>query len=170
MSALNPTSATTVAVEHFPEELPRRLLTGRLSAPFARLRRVSSYKRNPRDAAYMRAVLEDTYGDGVAVVAASTLTPAALREASEVVLLWPDGNGFGWSIVERRVRAWKSPSCRIFVLNGRCRCFELTPAVQASYLARRVLERFWIGELVFSVLFFAISPWLVAWDLIRGHR
>jgi hypothetical protein len=42
--------------------------------------------------------------------------------------------------------------------------------VLASYRLRRILERFWVGELAFTVAFVAVSPLLVGWDMIRGHR
>jgi hypothetical protein len=166
VSALNVRPEGVVAVEHFPPELPVWLSRG----PFERLRRASRYKRNPRDAAYMHALLEDTYGAGVAVVSGPAMVPEALRKAREVVLLWPDGNGFGWATVERQVRTWKSRSCRVFVLNGRRRRFELTPAVRAGYLVRRILERLWVGELAFAGVFVVVSPLLVGWDLLRGHH
>ena len=167
---MNVRPEAVVAVEYFPPELPVWLPSGPFAPALELLRRGSRYKRNPRDAAYMRALLEETYGGGAAVVAAPALAPAALRGAREVVLLWPDGNGFGWASVERRVQAWKSRSCRVFVLNGRRRRFELTPAIRAAYLVRRMLERFWVGELAFSLVFLIASPLLVSWDLLRRRH
>jgi hypothetical protein len=164
------TPQSVVAVAYFPAELPPGLTGGPFRKPVELLRRASRYKRNPRDASYMRQLLEETYGRGVGVVEAPSIDRATLYQANHVVLLWPDGNGFGWAGVERRVRDAIDPSCKVFVLNGRRRHFELTAATHASYLARRLLERFWVGEIAFTLVFVVLSPFFVASDFLRGHR
>jgi hypothetical protein len=99
---------------------------------------------------------------------ASDLSPARLRNVEDIVLLWPDGSGYGWFPVERRIWAWKDKSAKVRVLNGRRRSFRLTSGLWAAYLFRRFMERFWIGEMAFSLLFFVVSPFLVIWDIGRG--
>ena len=133
--------------------------------------RASRAKRCPRDADYLRGLAARHLDSSCRLVEVpEALDPQLLRSADEIVLLWPDGNGYGWSPVEWAVFRHKAPLAHVSVLNGRGRHFELTPRVLASYRLRRTLERFWVGELAFTVTFLAFSPLLVGWDLIKGRR
>ena len=59
---------------------------------------------------------------------------------------------------------------RVLVLNGRQRLFELTPSTWRAYLLRRALEKSFIFEGVFAVVFLIGTPFLIVWDWMRGRR
>lgn len=118
----------------------------------------------------MRDLAGELLGDSCKLMQADALSPENLGNAERIVLLWPDGNGYGWFWVERRTLAWKAGGTKVTVLNGRRRCFDLTMRVWSTYCFRRFLERFWVGELVFSLLFVMVSPLILAWDISRGRR
>src|SRR5262249_52185548 len=93
---------------------------------FNKLSRLAFAKRNPRDATYMKHLAAATLGEACRFVEAGPdLAPELLRAADEIVLLWPDGNGYGWAPLERAVFRHKAPPARVLVLNGRRRQFEL---------------------------------------------
>jgi hypothetical protein len=158
-----------VCITHFPSEYSSWLRKWFLSQLFDRLSKASRYKRNPRDIQYMRALVTEFLGQDIHWVKAKYLRPNIVKEADKIILLWPDGNGYGWFWVEFRVFAWRRGST-VMVLNGRRRYFQLTLKLWLAYCLRRFLERFWIGEIVFSIIFLVVSPFLVAWDLLRGHK
>jgi hypothetical protein len=86
---------------------------------------------------------------------------------AEVVLLWADANGVGWRPVERKLMR---SGARISVLTGRGRSFELTPRRWRMVQYRRLLEKYLVGEVLFTIVFFAMTPWLTGWDWIHGER
>jgi hypothetical protein len=179
--SLFPTAGRTarVAVLAFPDRqaLPRaRTALGRA---LNKLVRVGRYKRNARTPAYMRQLAADMLGHDCELVDAEGALlgerPGAeigerIAAASELVLLWPDATGYGWRPLERRVFALRRRGARVFALSGRRRYFELTPAVLASFRVRRVLERFWLGEILLGTALLLAAPALVAWDFARGRR
>jgi hypothetical protein len=160
----------TICICHFPDKrvtTPKNLPLGAL---FDILARVSQYKRNARDLPYMVDLAAKFLPPHHEIVAASEVVSSHLHKADDVVLLWPDGSGFGWFRIEMMVREFKRREANVFVLNGRRRYFPLTRSVYVEYLIRRIAERFWIGEIVFTVLFLLISPIYVAIDLLKGKR
>ena len=145
-----------------PASAPGRLL--------AKLDKVARYKRNPRTAAYMRALAE-TELPGVEVVEVDRTVPAArLATADDIVLLWPDATGFGWTPLERAVFAGKRPGARVSALNGRRRRIELSRGGLLRFRVRRAIERLWLGEAVMGGALLLSAPFLVTWDFLRGHR
>ncbi len=159
-----------LCVAHASDEYPGWLRFGLPRAAFRRLSAASRSKRNPRDQEQMLGLARAAFGPDSRVVRAHEIEPRLLADASEIVLLWPDGNGYGWGRVERRVFARKAPSCAVVVLNGRRRRFTLSRWLRVGYLVRRILERFWVAEIAFSLLFLLVSPCLVVWDLATGRR
>jgi hypothetical protein len=142
-----------------------------LGRVLGRFSRACQARRNPRDPDYLRGLAARYLEPSCRLVEApEALDSQWLRSADEIVLLWPDGNGYGWWPIERAVLRHKAPRARVSVLNGRSRRFELTPRLLAGYRLRRFLERFWVGEFAFTVAFLALSPFLVGWDLIKGRR
>jgi hypothetical protein len=89
---------------------------------------------------------------------------------SEIVLLWPDGNGLGWGRLEREVFRRKQPSTRLTVLNGRRRSFVLNRGQWRTTRVRRFIEKSLVTEAAFTVVFAVTSPFLLAWDMARGRR
>ena len=88
----------------------------------------------------------------------------------EIVLVWPDGNGTGWSDLERVVFARKRASTVVRVLNGRRRCFVYDAVQRRAFRRRRLLEKTLAGELAFALVFVTLTPWLWLFDLVRGRR
>ncbi len=160
-----------ICVPYYPSDYPSWLGGNRLLRPaYELLCKASSYKRNPRDERYMNSLVTKLFTDNCQWIDARSLRPEFLKNAREVVLLWPDGNGYGWFRVERRIFAWKDENCKVMVLNGRRRYFQLNLGLWTTYLVRRCLERFWVGELGFIVIFMLVSPVITAWDLSRGRK
>ena len=134
----------------------------------------SASRRNPRSAGYMRALLQTSYpGGGPPIVECAepaAIDSRAVAAADDIVLLWPDGNGCGWLAVERFVFRHKAPGATVRVINGRRRAFELPRSAWRSCLWRRAIEKSLAGELACFVVFLVSSPFMVAWDAIRGRE
>jgi len=155
-----------ICVTFFPLDCPSPWMRGMGIS----LSNASFYKRNPRDERYMRNVVTQIFDAEIPFISVTDLRPESFHQVEEVILLWPDGNGYGWYGVEQRVFHWKASGCRVFVINGRKRNFVLTPMVKLTYRWRRFAERFWLGEIVFSILFVVLSPFLLIWDFVRGRN
>jgi hypothetical protein len=85
---------------------------------------------------------------------------------TRVVLLWPDANGIGWTPIERKVFNNRSRDCRVDVLNGRGRLFELKWHLWRSFQVKRFLEKSFIPEILMVVGFLITSPVMALWDRI----
>ena len=161
---------TAIAILAFPDRphaAPPASAPGRL---LATLDKVARYKRNPRTAAYMRALAETELPGAEVIEVDRTLPLARLAEADAIVLLWPDASGYGWTPLERGVFRTKRPGATVSALNGRRRRIELRPGTLLAYRVRRAIERLWLGEAVMAVALLLTAPFLVTWDLVRGHR
>lgn len=159
-----------LCITYFPSEYPSWTGKGFFSPFFKLLSKGSNYRRCPRDKNYMRDLFHKVFNGDYQFSDADELKAELVRQAEEIVLLWPDGNGYGWFGTEYKVLRWKNRDCSVLVLNGRHRHFQFSPGLWLSYLSRRTLERFWIGEIVFSLIFVVVSPLIVVWDLVRGRR
>jgi len=140
-----------------------------------RLTADSIFRRHPREADYMRDLVRHAHGEEYAsriqqITEADQLDRRALRRFRAVVLLWRDGNGTGWFPIERRVFGEISGEARLLVLNGRRRQFELTRRAWSAFLMRRAVGKSLIPETMFTLWFVVTSPFLLTWDLLRGHR
>jgi hypothetical protein len=128
------------------------------------------YKANPRSAEYMRALLAERLPEALWV---STGTDADWRQriaaADQVVLLYPDAIGLGFSAVERALMGSKRPWAGVSVLNGRRRKFLLNGATRRALRLRRALEWTMLPELLFLPVFVAVTPVLWTLDRIRGR-
>jgi len=98
------------------------------------------------------------------------LPPLAWHDVDEIVLLWPDANGTGWTAIERQVFRQKTPATPVRVLNGRGRFFLLSRPVWRGFRWRRFLEKSLAPELGILVLFLITSPWLALSDIALGRR
>jgi hypothetical protein len=147
-------------------------------APKGVFRALSSHLRHPRNARssmYMenlaRAVCPAfSELDVVRVPEHQRLPEIDWPAVSEVILLWPDSNGLGWSPIERRIFRCIPSSARVSVLNGRRRHFALTRTEWRRMIARRFLEKSLLAEWAFTLGFIAFTPILVIWDLAHGRR
>jgi hypothetical protein len=115
---------------------------------------------------YMSALAAEHGAREVRLVTCTSELPP-MKRGAEVVLLWADANGIGCSPLER---ALKRSGVHISVLNGRRQFFELTPGRRRAMQCRRVMEKFLLVEVLFTILFFVITPALVVWDAIHGRR
>jgi hypothetical protein len=145
------------------------------TAAVASLERHLQHPRNARSETYMRELVTAAYGDVpesaiVRVTPGHRLPSIPWESVSEVVLLWPDGNGLGWGRLEREVFRRKRPSTRITVLNGRRRSFVLNRGQWRTIRVRRFIEKSLVTEAAFTVVFAVTSPFLLAWDMARGRR
>ena len=134
-------------------------------------RRAVWFKSNPRNAAYMKQLLNETWPGARFVDVAAE--PAWQKEAGDcetLVLLYPDAIGLGFGAIERKVRRARKGRETAQVLTGRRRRFALTRAVRRGLLMRRLLERTMLGELLFGIVFVVTTPLLLTFDLVRGRR
>jgi len=135
----------------------------------ARFRRARWYKANPRGRDYMKALFTEYFGDGVFVdVAEPGDWRAALTEADEIVLLYPDAVGLGFARTERSILRLRRPIQDIRVLNGRRRSFRLDRATRRQLQWRRLLERWMLGELVCMPVFVGVALVLAAYDRLKA--
>jgi O-antigen/teichoic acid export membrane protein len=145
----------------------RRLVAG--------LARDSAARRTPRSRQYMEKLaaekIPDFDGSRLIVIDdAETNGKIDWSAPDEIVLLWPDANGTGWGDLERKIFARKQYSARVIVVNGRRRCFVLDRARWRAVRARRLLEKSLIMEVAFLGAFIVLTPWLLAWDVVRERR
>jgi hypothetical protein len=129
------------------------------------------FKANPRTEDYMLDLLRERRGSARLVRWEDDPDPAAaLSEADEVVLLYPDATGIGFRPIEARVRRLAGPQAKLTVINGRRREFPLDRRTRRGLLLRRAAERSMVGELCASLVIIALTPVLLAIDYARGRR
>ena len=142
--------------------------SGILRRLFERLSRDSSSRRNPRTLEYMTALAaKDARLHSVA--SADELDREAIASASRIVMLWRDGNGCGWSPIEKLIARQSRPDARISVINGRRRQFSWTPEMRRYFVRRRFLEKSFLGEILIASAMVLATPWLVVSDAVRGR-
>jgi hypothetical protein len=138
--------------------------------PVALYGRALKLKANPRGEDYMRELFESTHPGGEFVNAdARTGWEGATRDAAQVVLLFPDATGIGFSGISWAARKLVQGS-RLTVLNGRRRSFPLDAAWRRRLAVRRIIERLMLGEAAALIGFVAMTPVLIMFDLARGRK
>ena len=160
-----------LAVFFAPAETPK-INGGRLLKRLRyRIFRINNLRRNPRDEDYMRRISDKVISKPFNMIDARYgLHRDHIQSANEIVLLWPDAIGAGWSDIEYKVFKYRSPGVQVWCLNGRRRYFQLTKFTLIGFRTRRMIERLWIGEIVFAVALIVVAPTLVVLDLIRGRN
>lgn len=160
-----PVGRDTLGVLYVPDDyrLPRRGL-------LALWRRHIVANAAVRNREYMESLFNSHFPYGALVEVRNGALPAELINASEtIVLLFPDAIGLDFGRIERAIATgW--PSKRLFALNGRRRLFRLDSETRRRFLLRRFLERWRLPEVAFFVLFLIVTPFLLIFDLMRGHR
>jgi len=139
------------------------------------LARDSAARRTPRNRQYMEKLATEKIPDfdprrSIVIEGDQIDNTVDWSVPDEIILLWPDANGTGWGDLERVVFAGKRESARVIVLNGRQRCFMLDRARWRSVRTRRLLEKTLILEGAFLLAFIVVTPWLLAWDVVRGRH
>jgi len=141
------------------------------SQPLEQYRYAVWYKSNPRDAAYMQALLRERYPDAAWVDARDGADwQAAVGCADRVVMLYPDAIGLGFGRLEREVAFRRRTAATVEALNGRRRRFRLNAATRLGLRLRRAVEWSMLGEFLFLPIFVVMTPILLAIDLVRGRR
>ena len=119
-------------------------------------RRALYNRANPRSRDYMERLLADRFPE-------AQLWGEDPPRGSEVVLLYPDAIGLGHGHLERRL-----PSGTI-VLNGRRRELVLNGSTRRALRMRRALERSLVVEVAALIALVVATPFLLAYDLLRGR-
>lgn len=139
-----------------------------------RLNSFHQARANPRSFVYMQKLINSQLG-GVESAHVNDLARLPyLGELEQIVLLWPDGNGMGWSNIERQVLNEKNDGTAVYVLNGRNRLFELQRPLWREYRLRRFLEKSFLVEMGVLGVFLVTAPVLALWDMVcdarKGHQ
>jgi len=173
--------AKTVYLFHSGKAFPRLKALGEKRGCSFFLRKLAAVenllelRRNPRSQEYMKDLVRGAYGECPPAQFVVMENPKHLPEilwdtVEEIVLLWPDANGTGWTPIERNVLRLKNPITRVVVLNGRRRWFVINRMTWYGFRLRRLLEKTFLCELGFLTFFICVSPFLVLTDLLRGRR
>lgn len=133
-------------------------------------------RANPRPMVYMQQLAREHLGYSeqdhwLEVKNPKNLSEVSLSDYYEIILVWPDALGLNWNAIENKILATTDAnSSSLTVLNGRRRVFPYTPATRRKVRLHRFLEKYWIGELLFSLYFTIITPILLLIDLFRGRK
>ncbi len=87
-------------------------------------------------------------------------------ENGQLVLLYPDAIGLGWSPLERALRRRFN---NVKVLNGRKRFFQLDGKELIQLRVRRFLEITFLPEIIFAPFLLIYGTVLTIKDKIRGR-
>jgi len=137
----------------------------------ARFRRACWYKANPRNQDYMRRLFAEFEPDGLFLdVERDRDWLEQLRQADEIVLLYPDATGLGCTATQCSILRRVLPIQDIRVLNGRRRRFRLDRATRLQLSWRRLLERWMPVEFLMMPLLLGAALWLALRDRYRGAR
>lgn len=136
------------------------------------------FRRYPRSREYMNALISRHISSTSLTLAkpfdadvnVARLPQVDWQRLRQIILLWPDANGMGWSMIERWVFQQKNAETRVYVLNGRGRLFELTRPVWRRWRLKRFLEKSFVAETAFLCVFLVTSPFLSLWDAAMGRR
>ena len=138
--------------------------------PLLAWRKLICQKANPRSREYMHREFLARWPEGTFIDATTEDDwRAAARDATEIVLLYPDAIGLGFLKLERAV-AGLPDSRAVRVLNGRRRVFDLDSSARSALAWRRFLSYTMAGELAMSAVVLLLTPVLIAADLLRGRR
>jgi hypothetical protein len=94
-----------------------------------------------------------------------TMSDLKSRGYDAVILLYPDGNGMGWSSLERGLSRLNAPTV---VLNGRRRLFLFDAPTRRSLRMRRCVERSWVVESVAIAAVVPVGLLLAGYDAIAS--
>ena len=126
------------------------------------------YKSNPKSREYMLGMVKERYPNvEILEFPFCEKDTALLREADEVILLYPDAIGLGFGAVEKFIVGIKKPETAIKVLNGRKRFFLFNLKIRRQLRRRRFLEWTMLPELIFMVFFVIFTPFMYLFDAMR---
>ena len=135
--------------------------------PVVLYRKAVWYKANPRDEAYMKKIFMEKYPDGKFVdISTESQWEKILRDADDIVLLYPDSTGLGFRRLEEKMKEKKS----IVIINGRKRKLDFTSHIKRKLYLKRILEWSMIGEVCYTLVFLLVTPVLLGIDILKGRR
>ena len=160
------------------ERWGRTLLPKSLQRVILKLGGFLEFRRYPRSWEYMNALLSRHISNAHLTTAkrfdadvnVASLPDVDWQRLRQIVLLWPDANGTGWSMIERWVFRHKTFETGVYVLNGRGRLFELTRPGWRRWRLKRFLEKSFLAEIGFLLFFLVTSPFLSLWDAVTRRR
>lgn len=168
-TALSPSGIQPSASAIVMCEAPRGGMVGNRRA-FARWRNHVLANGAPRERSYMKALLTRHFrGCEVLEMPVDDLPNRDWSEFTSIVLVFPDAIGLGFSRIEEMFRDYSARK-RLFALNGRGRLLRLDRPTIRRLRLRRLLAWTRIPEFLFLAVFFALTPALLAVDLVRGRR
>jgi hypothetical protein len=158
-----------VGLFHDPWE-SARVAPRTLRRPLALWKKAVWYRANPRSADYMKSLLAERFPDaGFIEVDGQSLDAAVPSDATRIVLLFPDAIGLGCAWMAGKA-ARRAPNASLTVLNGRRRQFELDARSRVALASRRFLERTMIVEFAAGAFILLATPFLLAFDFVRGRK
>lgn len=156
------------------ESLARMWMPAPVGRLASKLGLALEYHRNPRSMEYMLQLAQRHLPDldsATPMVVSSDRDLATIdwTQIRDVIVLWPDANGTGWTPIERCLFGRGAGS--VLVLNGRGRMFPLTRRSWRAFQIKRAVAKSFIPEIIVLSAFLVTSPILALWDLrLRGGR
>lgn len=118
----------------------------------------------------MQALLAERYPDAEFVeIGVKPLSNDMDFGATDIVLLYPDAIGLGFTPIEQQIRR-KAPAAAVEILNGRRRQFTLDQKSRVGLRLRRFLEWTMLAELAAGLVIVAATPILLLIDFVRARR
>jgi hypothetical protein len=129
-----------------------------------------NYRRNPRPRKYMEECASSVLPDfeKTTIVDATDIGKIQWDSVSNVVLLWRDAIGVGWSGLEREVFRRTRSGAQVHVLNGRRRYFPVSRGALTGFRWRRFLDKTFVVDVFLAALLLLLMPVLWVVDLARG--
>lgn len=118
-------------------------------------------RANSREKAYMHALLLEKFPKAKLIEAEHIP-----QDAENIVLLYPDSIGLGWTPIEGKMKKYPN----IYILNGRKRYFLLTIKTKIGLRLKRLLEITFLPELVFAPFLITLSIVWAMSDILRGRK
>ena len=131
------------------------------------------HERNPRALAYMEAAAKEAFprlGRVFDAGRGADMPAIDWENVGTLVLLWPDANGLGWGPLEAAVKRAVDHRVNVVVLNGRRRRFAFGSHAYRMLRRRRLLQKSFACNAVFTLALFLLAPALSVWDTLRGRR
>ena len=125
-----------------------------------KLHQVVCQRSNSRSEEYMNKLVQERFPE------VELINSSDPHDNSELILLYPDAIGLGWSRLEKKMlREFK----KVTVLNGRHRYFDLNHKEIFKLRLRRFLECTFLPEMVFAPFILILGITLAIKDKIIGR-
>ncbi len=130
------------------------------------------FKSNPRSLEYMEDLATKKFEDIEIknILNEDELNNIDLDKYSEIVLLYPDAIGLGWSKIDNYISKNFNQMKKITILNGRRRVIVFNSNNLFGLRFKRFLEKALIVETIFTIYFVVSTPFLIIKDLLHGKK